>query len=507
MNSPLITFIIPTIGRISLIHTIQSLQKQKMDLWKCIILFDGIQNIHFQHFRKDPRISILEIPKTGENISGSRAGLVRNIGFSFVQTPWIGFVDDDDTLSPYYINHLIEEIEKEKEIDVILFRMIYKNKVYLPPLGVNEIKKGEVGISFTFKTKLILEDPTLTFQNHPFEDFLFLQSILQKQHPILISSHISYYVKSQYFYFHDPLLTSNIIQTLPIQPKYHKRLFILLQGGLGNLLFQICAGLHFGQMENRDVFFIYRKNKNHLRKSVNQYKIFESLLPSFITNEEWEMIPKRSISSFQESNPFDTNDLFSFLEKNRESEMIYLKGYFQHISIFESTLSQWISLFSFSFSPSIEISNRTIAIHIRVGDYIKYPEIYLILPNSYYENALKQVDYHSQTDQLILFTDDLPYLQKNYSFIHKYPILYANDLCVDYWKEKGYQQDEIEIFMMSQCDILISANSTFSLWAGYFSKLNTKIYIPSQYFSNENAYIPMSHFLHSQKDYTTISLD
>ena len=98
MESPIITFIIPTLGRFSLLHTIQSLQKQKINAWKCIILFDGIKNTHFQHFQKDPRITILEISKIGEN--SSRAGLVRNIGFDYVDTPWIGFVDDDDTLSP-----------------------------------------------------------------------------------------------------------------------------------------------------------------------------------------------------------------------------------------------------------------------------------------------------------------------------------------------------------------------------------------------------------------------
>ncbi len=504
MNSKIITFVIPTLGRLSLYHTIQSLQRQKEDQWKCILLFDGIQNTHFQYLKKDPRITILEIPKTGNDIGQSRAGLVRNLAFSLVDTEWIAFVDDDDTLSPYYITHLIKEYETY-HTDVILFRMIYKNRIFLPPFDCKELKKCEVGISFALKTHLVQQDSSLRFQNHDYEDFLFLQLLFQKQHSILLSSHVTYYIKSQYFQFSNPLLTSHIL-TSPLSPSIisKKRLFVTLQGGLGNLLFQICTGLHFGQMENRDVFFIYDISKRRDRKSVTEYKIFEYLLPSFISSQEWNMIPKRSIASFQEVNPFDTQDLYSFIEKNRDSEILYLKGYFQHISIFESTLQHLLFI---SQKPSIQVGNRKIAIHIRLGDYLRYPHIYLHLPNSYYEKTLQSISFDPLHDQIILFTDDYIHLSEYYPFISDYPMIYAKDIVVDEWKEKGYQQDEIEMMMMSQCDFLISANSTFSLWAGYLSDKNTKIYIPSQYFSNENAYIPMSHFLHSQKDYSIISLN
>lgn len=501
MSSKIITFVIPTLGRLSLYHTIQSLQRQKEDQWKCILLFDGVQNKNFQYLKKDPRITILEIPKTGDNIGRSRAGLVRNLAFSLVDTEWIAFVDDDDTLSPYYITHLLKEYETY-HTDVILFRMIYKNRVFLPPVDCTELKKCEVGISFALKTHLVQQDLSLRFQNDDYEDFLFLQLLLQKKHSILLSSYVTYYVKSQFFSYTHPLLTSTFVKdSTNLISK--KRLFVTLQGGLGNLLFQICTGLHFSQMENRDVFFIYDISKKRDRKCVTDYKIFEYLLPSFISSEEWNLVPKRSIASFQEVNPFDTQDLYSFFEKNRDSEILYLKGYFQHIFIFESTLQHLLFI---SQKPFVQLENRKIAIHIRLGDDLRYPHIYLHLPNSYYEKALQSISFNPLHDQIILFTDDYIHLSEHYSFISDYPMIYAKDIVVEEWKNEGYQQDEIELMMMSQCDFLISANSTFSLWAGYLSQ-NTQIYIPSQYFSNENAYIPMSHFLHSQKDYSIISLN
>lgn len=506
MESPIITFIIPTLGRFSLLHTIQSLQKQKVNAWKCIILFDGIKNTHFQHFQKDPRITILEIAKTGENQLSSRAGLVRNIAFDYVDTPWIGFVDDDDTLSPYYIQHLIEDMNEK---DVILFRMIYKNQVFLPPSNVSTLHKNQVGISFSLKSHLIKNDLELRFQNDAFEDFLFLQKMIQKGYSIFVSSHITYYVKSQYYHF-DSTLSSSWIQkkkdddTIQLKteikdPFVQKRLFVSLKGGLGNILFQIFTGLHFGQMEKRDVFFIYGTDR--IRKNVIEYKIFESLLPSLLHVSQWKMIPKHSLVTFQETNPFENQDLFQFMHEYRDSEMILLQGYFQHISLFHSTFYTFKSNF---FSPILSISftsKRIISIHIRAGDYLQYPDIYFILPNSYYENVLELIQLDREKDEIILFTDDMNYVKENMNFIKKYPILFSEDLV----HPTDYQKDEVEMMWMSQSDIIISANSTFSLWAGYLSKKNTKIIIPDQYFSHQNAYIPMSHFLHPDKDYQTIN--
>jgi hypothetical protein len=497
-SSPIITFIIPTLGRFSLLHTIQSLQKQKINAWKCIILFDGIKNTHFQHFYKDSRIKILEIPKIGEN--SSRAGLVRNIAFDYIDTPWVGFVDDDDTLSPYYIQHLMEDM---KDHDIILFRMIYKNRVFLPPTNISSLQKGQIGISFCLKTHLIKNDPELRFQNDSFEDYLFLQKLIEKGYSIFVSSYIAYYVKSQYFHFETNLSSTLIQKEKQIQIYQNstlskKRLFISLKGGLGNLLFQIYTGLHFGQMENRDVFFI--DGTDRFRKDAVQYKIFETILPSIIHISQWKIIPKHSLVTFNESNPFDHSDLISFLKENEEKEMILLQGYFQNVSLFHSSFDQWTSLF-FSSPLSISSSKKIISIHIRAKDYLKYSDIYLILPNSFYKNALEYIEFDKENDQIILFTDDKKYVEEKMQFIHEYPITFADDLV----HSPNYQTDEYEMIWMSKSDWIISANSTFSLWAGYLSKKNTNIIIPNQYFSNQNAYIPMSHFLHPDKDYQTIN--
>ena len=73
-NEIFITFIIPTIGRSTLINSINSLLNQTDNNWNAIIVFDGIkQNITIN----DNRIKIIEITKCGLKNS---AGSVRNEG-------------------------------------------------------------------------------------------------------------------------------------------------------------------------------------------------------------------------------------------------------------------------------------------------------------------------------------------------------------------------------------------------------------------------------------------
>ena len=87
----MITFIIPSIGRDTLINSIQSIQNQTNENWKLIVIFDGVKStLDFQ----DDKIKVFEIEKTGE--CTNNAGNVRNYGMQYVDTEWIAFLDDDD---------------------------------------------------------------------------------------------------------------------------------------------------------------------------------------------------------------------------------------------------------------------------------------------------------------------------------------------------------------------------------------------------------------------------
>ena len=193
----LITFIIPTINRHSLINTLLSLKSQKEDNWKAIIIFDGVypSDIRLLDLLSDTHFTYFSIDKLGvtKGVNHGSAGYVRNIGMNLVNTEWIGFVDDDDILLPNYTEKIIEEIRITPLTDLIIFRMIDKNKI-IPPVYLKTIELGKVGISFCFKTELYRQG--FKFKQSEYEDFNLIKDIKDANKKIVISPYTTYIVRN-----------------------------------------------------------------------------------------------------------------------------------------------------------------------------------------------------------------------------------------------------------------------------------------------------------------------
>ncbi len=204
-TNAVVTFIIPTIDRPSLLKTILSLLNQTNIQWNAIIIFDGCESriSYFNDMISDPRFLSICINRCGLNkiTDHSSAGAVRNIGMNLVTTPWIGFVDDDDFLHPEYVNKLIEEISITPHANVISFRMKNKN-VIVPPISQRSIQVGRIGISFAMKTMLFKNG--FLFIQSEIEDFNLLDRIQQSGNTIVLSPYLTYYIN-------DTELSSNLI--------------------------------------------------------------------------------------------------------------------------------------------------------------------------------------------------------------------------------------------------------------------------------------------------------
>ena len=189
MKDELITFIIPTIGRSTLINSINSLKNQTIKDWCAIIIFDGIpSNIHVDD--NDNRIKVLECEKKGVNINS--AGEVRNYGMSFVETKWIAFLDDDDIIETDYIETFYNEINLCNDLDIIIFRMNDNGRI-IPKLKTDNFYLCDVGISFIFKKQIY--DEGCKFTPDGAEDFLYLDKIRRLGKRMMISPYVKYYVR------------------------------------------------------------------------------------------------------------------------------------------------------------------------------------------------------------------------------------------------------------------------------------------------------------------------
>lgn len=185
---PKITFITPSIGREFILYTIDSLLSQTNPNWKAIIIYDNIQPIIKIN---DSRIKILKTDKKeGECVRS--AGNVRNYSLNYIDTDWIGFVDDDDTISTNYLQNLLSDINNHPQVDCIIFRMM-DNKVILPEIESKMFYKDHVGISFAFNYSLN-KDHGIKFSAGDTEDFELLDKIYKKGFKMLLSKHLNYFV-------------------------------------------------------------------------------------------------------------------------------------------------------------------------------------------------------------------------------------------------------------------------------------------------------------------------
>jgi hypothetical protein len=69
----------------------------------------------------------------------------------------VAFVDDDDTLSKFYVDALLEEAVATPDVNVVLFRMRNPVGAFIPAPHIMELVRNQVGISFAFKRYLYSE--------------------------------------------------------------------------------------------------------------------------------------------------------------------------------------------------------------------------------------------------------------------------------------------------------------------------------------------------------------
>lgn len=106
-----------------------------------------------------------------------------------------------------------------------------------------------------------------------------------------------------------------------------------------------------------------------------------------------------------------------------------------------------------------QIGTSDIALHIRIGDYLKHQDIFPVVSEQYYLEALSTIP-KSDSKKIVVFTDSPKLIRKLYpGIVGKSNVrILQNELTA------------LETMsLMSKFRVLIASNSTFSTWAGWFS--------------------------------------
>lgn len=158
---------------------------------------------------------------------------------------------------------------------------------------------------------------------------------------------------------------------------------------------------------------------------------------------------------------------------------ILLDGYWQSYKYYKGNEKLVESLFNFpkcqtNANLADAITNsESISVHIRRGDYSANPKtkaLHGLMPDTYYEAAIKSMAKGLKNPRLFVFSDDPEWAKKN--FKSSTPFVVA---------EQGRGVDDMHL--MSLCKRNILANSSFSWWAAWLNKNSGKqIVAPKKWF-------------------------
>lgn len=235
-----------------------------------------------------------------------------------------------------------------------------------------------------------------------------------------------------------------------------------IKGGLGNILFQVAAGLSFS-IENNTRLSIPNLNfhLSYLNKEVKHN-------PNLNHSHEYDFLFK-GINSI----PFPKNKSievkkfpFHYDDSLNVSNNDWIDGYFQSEKYFYKYRNRILKQFSLSFYnrfliflkyPVFFSFKKTTSIHVRRGDYLN-SEIHITQDYEYYNKSIEELD--SITEVFIIFSDDIAWCKKH--FIGNKFVFIENE------------KDYIELFLMSFCNNNIISNSSFSWWGAWLNKNKSK---------------------------------
>lgn len=242
-----------------------------------------------------------------------------------------------------------------------------------------------------------------------------------------------------------------------------------LHGRLGNQMYEvfvtIAAAIESGQSFG---FYVFSKTSDRVYWST----VFSELKPHLFGTAIQD-------SFTYKDHKFVYKPFYHLLNKWR-SKVCVIDGYFQKVKYIEQhakVITQFLKLDELRAQiyaswqhllPTLGPGNNTVILHFRIGDYVKDPGIWPLMPLTYYKDALSVlVQKHPDVQNVLYFCEkkDVPVVNE------KVATLSAEFPSVHFQKVPDGLDDYEEMFVMSLGQHHIIANSTFSFWGAYLKDI------------------------------------
>ena len=260
-------------------------------------------------------------------------------------------------------------------------------------------------------------------------------------------------------------------------------------GGLGNQMFQYALYKQLlinGKDAKVDLFNIANYDRHYGFELTNVF----GLHPEVATKEQLirildnkrDFISKFRRKVFGSKRSYFIDQNFYFQKDILNLDNIYLDGFWQSEKYFIKIKDQIIS--DFQFKQKLDdrnkqikheiLSNNSVSIHIRRGDYLETNLHNNICDLNYYNKAIKIIEEKISDPFYFVFSDDIQWAIENLEL----------DNC-KYISWNTANNSYIDMRLMSYCKNNIIANSSFSWWGAYLNQNLDKIVIaPSKWFND-----------------------
>lgn len=257
---------------------------------------------------------------------------------------------------------------------------------------------------------------------------------------------------------------------------------VKILGGLGNQMFQYALYLalkeHFPDEEIKIDTSCFCAYPLHNGYELNKLFHIDAKEASFIEKAKiaypylnyrfWQIakriLPKRKSMLTEPKNEEFTTSVFT------QNDNCYYDGYWQNERYFKNIRNKVLATFcpitvsekNIEYGKLLK-NKKSVSIHVRRGDYINNTLYGNICTKDYYLKAIERIKEIKEIDTFCVFSNDIMWCKENLSsFLNECNVIY-----VDWNHGKNSYQD---IYLMSQCNNNIIANSSFSWWGAWLNQ-------------------------------------
>ena len=262
-------------------------------------------------------------------------------------------------------------------------------------------------------------------------------------------------------------------------------IFVDIMGGLGNQLFQYATARSISLDKSTDFLMNlsdYEKEDAQKVEHVD-FKLHHFNVDTNKQIDEKDIMKYDDVQKIIE--PLSSTNFSKFIDFNKYSGNIHLKGYWQNERYFKHN-SHFIKNELRVITPPNsknqkildEISeSNSVCISFRRGEYLDpyFISQFGMCTEDYYKKAINYISSRVKNPTFFVFSDDIEWIEENVKL--DFPTVPVS--------VNGVGEEHEELRLMMSCEHFILANSSFSWWGAWLSdNPNKNVFAPTPWFNS-----------------------